>query len=116
AMSGAVPLATASGEAEGVGVDIFRMNDNDSDYQLFADGESDGWYGYLQGPSGLVAYPGTLSVGGDRLVFQVPWASIGGRVAARVSVFVDWSKSAAATVAVSGHDRVPDAGTGRMSP
>jgi len=116
ATSGAIPAKTASGEVEGVGFDIYRSNANDSDYQLFADGESDGWYGYLQGPKGLVAFPGTLSIGGDKLVFQVPWASIGGRAAARISVFADWSKSAVAAVALSGHDRAPDAGTAQVSP
>lgn len=101
----------ADGEVIGLGVDVFRTNDKESDYQLFADGEPDGWYAYLQTPSGFVKYPGTFAVEGPTVTFSLPWSAIGGRTAARTSVFLDWTAGSKAST-----DRAPDQGTTPLAP
>jgi hypothetical protein len=90
-LAGTVPGRLADGEVQGVGVDLFRTREDESDFQVFLDGGSDGWRGYLQTPRGFVRYPGTLSVDGRMLVTVIPWASLGGRSGAQASAFADWS-------------------------
>lgn len=110
----ALPALTAQGEVIGLGVDVFRTNPRgESDYQLFADGGSDGWRAYLQTPDGFVEYPGRFSMGGTRLVFEVPWSAVGGRSGFATAVFVDWSK-AGGVIAQDGQDAAPNLGTQRI--
>lgn len=86
-----VPALLADGEVQGVGIDLFRSRADESDFQVFLDGGSGGWRGFLQTPRGFVRYPGTLSVAGSMLVTVIPWTELGGRADAQVSAFADWS-------------------------
>lgn len=112
-MNGALPPAAAGGESIGIGVDLYRAaTKRESDYQLFADGESDGWFAYLDTPRGFVHFPGTFALGGRTLVFTVPWASVGNPQTGRTSAFADWTQhSSAATGNPSSNDYVPTLGT-----
>lgn len=113
----ALPATLAEGEVMGVGVDLFRDQDAESEYQLFAEGSSDGWFAYLDTPDGLVDYPGTFRLGGRRLELEVPWDAVGGRRRAGVALFVDWSRSRPTGVlAASSEDRAPDEGTAALAP
>jgi len=116
-MNGALPTATATGESMGIGVDLYRpAAGRESDYQLFADGESDGWFAYLDTPKGFVHYPGTFALGGSTLVFTVPWSSVGNPTNGRTSAFADWTRrSSAATGNPSSNDYVPTLGTTNYS-
>jgi hypothetical protein len=92
-----VPARLADREVEGVGVDLFRGDPQESDFQLFLDGGGHGWRGFLQTPRGFVRYPGTVAVDGPVLTTTVPWAALGGRRGVEVSAFVDWSDGTGAT-------------------
>ncbi|MPY80684.1 MAG: hypothetical protein GEV04_20015 [Actinophytocola sp.] len=48
-----------------------------------------------------------------RFVIDLPWSSLGGRRAADVSAFADWSLRD--TVPASTHDTLPDTGSRRMT-
>lgn len=109
ALAGAAPRVLGSGEVIGLGIDIFRSGAKESDYQLFADAGSNGWVAYLETPKGFVKYPGSFEQGDTRVVFDVPWESLGGRTAIRFSTFLDWSKQGVA-VNPSSSDAAPDAG------
>jgi hypothetical protein len=50
-------------------------------------------------------------VGGNRLVFTVPWSALGGRKAGSLRVFADWTKAAAVLLAEESNDRAPDSGS-----
>ena len=92
-LNAALPRQTATGETFGIGVDLYhRGSGRESDYQLFADGEPDGWFAYLDTPRGFVQYPGTFGLGGNRIVFTVPWSSVGNPNDGRFSGFVDWTR------------------------
>ncbi|MDQ1685826.1 MAG: hypothetical protein QOC82_2563 [Frankiaceae bacterium] len=116
-MNGALPHATATGESMGIGVDLYRAaTKRESDYQLFADGEPDGWFAYLDTPKGFVRYPGTFALGGRTMVFTVPWSSVGNPRTGRTSAFADWTqRSSAATGNPSSNDYVPTLGTTNYS-
>lgn len=86
-----LPGTLGTGEVQGVGVDLYRLSRDESDFQVFLDGGEHGWRGFLQTPRGFVRYPGTLSVAGRTLVAVVPWSALGGRADAQVSAFADWS-------------------------
>lgn len=106
----AAPLpAFKTREVLGIGVDIYRTSEQESDYQLFADGGINGWHAYLQTPDGFIEYPGTFAVGTTRLQFEVPWSSVGGERSFRTAVFADWS-SRENLLPQSGGDRAPDQG------
>ena len=92
-----VPGRLADREVEGVGVDLFRGDMQESDFQLFLDGGGQGWRGFLQTPRGFVDYPGTVAVDGPVLTTTVSWVALGGRRGAEVSAFVDWSDGTGAT-------------------
>lgn len=92
-----VPGRLADREVEGVGVDLFRGDAQESDFQLFLDGGGHGWRGFLQTPRGFVRYPGTVAVDGAVLTTTVPWAALGGRRAVEVAAFVDWADATGAT-------------------
>ncbi|HEX8003238.1 MAG TPA: hypothetical protein VF519_11135 [Mycobacteriales bacterium] len=90
-----VPARLPADETMGVGVDLFRSaTQGESDYQVFADGEPDGWFAYLQTPKGFVRYPGRFGVGGRRLEFVLPWSALGSPAAGRFSAFADWTRDA----------------------
>ena len=112
--AGDVPARLPENEVSGVGVDFYRSTAQlESDYQLFADGQPEGWYAYLQTPDGFVKYPGTFGVGGNRLVFTVPWSALGGARSGAFSAFADWTRSAATNLA--GEDHAPDLGSAPFS-
>lgn len=90
-LDGAVPGRLADHEVEGIGIDLFRENLQESDYQVYLDGGAHGWRGFLQTPQGFVRYPGTLELAGRALTATLPWSSLGGRRDGQVSAFVDWS-------------------------
>jgi hypothetical protein len=110
-LHGALPPTTKTGEVYGVAVDLYRKSDIESDYQLFAEGASDGWFAYLQTPDGFVAYPGRFTVAGNTLDFTIPWTAIGGRKATKYTVFLDWSQKAL-PLNKAASDRMPDSGAG----
>lgn len=110
-----IPAALQDGEVQGVGLDLYRSSDTESDYQLFADGGSDGWMAFLHTPQGIVTYPGSFQLGGKVLVFEVPWSALGGLKPAAMGVFVDWSEQRQVLNAV-GNDRAPDDATVRIHP
>jgi hypothetical protein len=109
----ALPARTADGETMGIGVDLYPPgNGRESDYQVFADGEPDGWFAYLDTPDGFVRYPGTFGLGGGRVVFTVPWSAVGNPRIGRVSAFVDWTRrSAGLTGNKASNDYAPTLGT-----
>lgn len=104
------PERLADGEVMGLGVDLFRGAGSESDYQVFADGSSEGWFAYLQTPRGFVSFPGSFLIGGRRMVFEVPWPALGRIRGDNFSAFLDWSKRAV-PLNQSGQDRAPDSGT-----
>ncbi len=87
-----VPGILDGREVEGVGIDLYRSSDEESDYQVFLDGGRGGWRAFLQTPEGFVDFPGTFAVRGRSLEVAVPWSALGGRREATSSVFVDWSE------------------------
>ena len=97
-------------EVIGIGVDFFRSGGAESDFQLFADGGSDGWRAFLQTPEGFVRYAGDFRVGGDSVQFEVRWADLGGPPAGHVSAFVDWGEPKLAGVVTRSQDLLPDRG------
>jgi hypothetical protein len=114
-MMGDLPAALADGEVQGIGINFYRSESRESDYQLFADGGYKGWRAFLHTPDGIVAYPGTFGVGANVLVFEVPWSALGGKKAVNVGSFVDWSQKGT-VLATSGNDRAPNDGTVTVRP
>lgn len=111
-----LPTTPVDGEVIGIGLDFYRNADADeSDYQLFVDGGSDGWFAYLHTPTGFVEYPGSFRLGGARLVFQVPMESLGGLTATQASGFLDWTRSGA-VVNSAASDQAPNSGRARNEP
>lgn len=86
-----VPGRLAAHEVEGVGIDFYRSSSDESDYQVYLDGGSGGWRAFLQTPRGFVDFPGTFSLHGRTLDVVIPWSAVGGREAAEVGAFADWS-------------------------
>ena len=93
----AVPARLDAGEVEGIGFDVFRSSSDESDYQVFLDGGTNGWRAFLQGPDGFVDFPGYFGFASRTFHFSVPWKAVGGRRDADVSLFVDWSSGSGAT-------------------
>ena len=114
-LAGAVPAALAEQEVVGIGVDFFRSGASESDYQLFADGGSDGWRAFLQTPDGFIDYPGDFRLGGDTVQFEVPWSSLGGLPRGTVRLFVDWGKPTIAGLVTRTADSAPDRGQAPLS-
>ena len=115
AVAGGIPRALAEGEVEGIGVDFYRSDNSESDFQLFVTGNSGGWEAFLHTPQGVQAYPGRFAIGGRVLVFQLPWQALGGPKPADVGMFVDWSQERTVLNAV-GNDRAPDDGRIPVNP
>ena len=109
AVAGRIPGALADGEVEGIGIDFYRSDGRESDFQLFVTGNSGGWEAFLHTPQGVIGYPGRFAIGGRVLVFQLPWSALGGPRSADVGMFVDWSQERTVLNAV-GNDRAPDDG------
>lgn len=107
--AGNVPAALVTGEIMGIGVDFYSGTARDSDYQVFADGSSDGWTIYFHTPSGLEDYPGFFRIEGPRLVFETAWSSLGDLRSGSFSAFADWSMSGVLPAASA--DRAPDTGS-----
>jgi hypothetical protein len=106
-LGGSLPAKAAAGEAIGIGVDFYRTaTQQESDYQLFADGGPDGWFAYLHTPKGFVRYPGSFSLLGNGLSFTVPWTSLGKPTAGRFSAFEDWTQKRTSGNAAA-NDRAP---------
>jgi hypothetical protein len=112
-LNGRLPAQAASNETLGIGLDLYRPGTRrESDYQLFADGEPDGWFAYLDTPKGFVRYPGAFGLGGNRIVFTVPWSAVGSPTRGRYSAFVDWSqRSSGLTGNEASNDYTPAVGT-----
>ena len=112
-VNGAIPRTTDPADTVGIGVDLYPPGTGrESDYQLFADGEPDGWFAYLDTPRGFVRYPGSFTNTGDRLVFTVPLSAVGSPHRGRVSAFADWSRKASGVTGnKSSNDFTPTLGT-----
>jgi len=110
-----LPARLAEGEQMAVGVDLFRGGGTESDYQLYARGNDEGWLAWLDTPSGLVDYPGSFELGANRLVFTVPWSALGGRRPGAFSVFAEWEQARVAVVADESKDFAPDRGAQSFS-
>ena len=112
-LNGKLPTQAATDETLGIGLDLYRPGTRrESDYQLFADGEPDGWFAYLDTPDGFVRYPGTFGLGGNRIIFTVPWSAVGNPARGRYSAFVDWSqRSSGLTGNKASNDYTPAVGT-----
>jgi len=109
-LGGRPPAKLPSNEVMGVGVNFFHdQSAAESDYQLFADGEPDGWFAYLQTPSGFVKYPGTFDLASDGMTFTVPASALGDLRHSLWSAFVDWSRSGTPSSTAT-TDHAPDAG------
>lgn len=114
-LHGTLPATVPAEETMGIGVDFYRSAlQNESDYQLFADGQPDGWFAYLHTPKGFVRYQGTFGIGGDRLVFTVPWSALGSPTGGNFSAFADWTRRAT-PVNRAGEDRAPGLGNAAFS-
>ncbi|MGH2710316.1 MAG: hypothetical protein ACRDH9_03815 [Actinomycetota bacterium] len=110
-MAGSLPERLVEGEVEGVGVDLIRGKyDSKDDYQVFASGNADGWFGYLYAPDGFTRYKGSFEVSGNRLVFTVPWSELGGERGGTFTAFCDWSGPGTIAVNPTGSDFAPDSG------
>ena len=107
--AGPVPPKLSRRETVGLGLELGPPKAKDGTYQLFADGGERGWIAYLDTPHGFVKYPGTFAVSGDRIVFEVPWSSIGGLRRGSIAVFCDWSKRGVA-LGMASEDDAPDHG------
>lgn len=104
-----LPAALGEDEVVGIGVDLLREDDGESRYQLFVDGGSDGWYAYFQRHDGFMAFPGTFSLGGARIVLTIPAEVIGNPVQGDWRSFLDWSGRGLVLRPVA-HDGAPDEG------
>lgn len=94
-MAGPLPSRVTDNETFGAGVDFFRsLTQNESDYQVFVDGSPDGWFAYLHDGERYLRYPGSFALGGNRLVFTLPWSALGNRRNGRFSAFADWTRQA----------------------
>jgi len=103
--AGPVPPRLPDAEVMGVGVDLFRGGETESQAQVFADGESTGWFAYVQVGNDVGRYSGTLDIAGTALVFTVPWSSIGDLDRGGARAFADWSRDG--TVMVATRDMAP---------
>lgn len=113
-MKGVIPNTLPSDEVVGVGVNLYKDNSQrESDFQVFVDGGPDGWFAYLDTPNGFIDYPGTFQLGQARMVFELPWASVGDLKGSGFAAFADWSRSA--LVPEASEDHAPDRGHSSFS-
>ena len=112
---GDVPARLPADETMGVGVDFFRgVTQIESDYQLFADGQPDGWFAYLSTSKGYARYPGRFGLGGRRLEFTVPWSALGSPRSGYFSAYADWTRDTTPANQFS-EDHAPNLGTASFS-
>lgn len=113
----AAPLPSPLGpdEVMGIGVDLFRGGE-ESEFQVFADGASEGWLAYYSDNKGFHKFPGTFQLGGNKLVFTLPWSMLGGRQPGTLTAFCDWTTSEGIALAPATSDRMPDSGTISFAP
>jgi hypothetical protein len=113
-LAGDVPSTLAATDVEGIGVDLFRPGNTDrgrSDSQVFATGDASGWYGYLSvGKAEPRPMPGSLTIDGAKVVFEVPIEELHAPPRGSFSGFVDFSRDATPTNR-STEDHAPDLGT-----
>lgn len=108
-LAAALPAPLGPEEQFRVGVDLDHGGDIESEFQLFAQGNSEGWKAWLTEDEETVAYQGTFQVGGNRVVFTVPWSALGGRKGGKLDVFVEWD-GPGPVLAETSRDLVPDNG------
>ncbi|MCA1840465.1 MAG: hypothetical protein ABR507_08550 [Actinomycetota bacterium] len=104
-----VPARLPQDTTMGLGIDLYSGQTRESDQQLFADGSTDGWTGYLYGVSGESTSNIPAIVSGPEITLRVEWAKIGGRKGGYVSAFCDWSHRSG-IFNEAGEDHVPDSG------
>lgn len=104
-----LPPVLDEDEVVGIGVDLLREDDGESRFQVFVDGGSDGWYAYFQRHDGFIAYPGSFSLGGSRIVLTLPATTIGNPIEGEWRSFLDWSGPSLVLRPVA-HDQAPDRG------
>ena len=107
-LAAAVPTKLPENEVMGVGVDLFKADTQESDYQVFGSGSDEGWEAFLHTPKGLQTFTGRFFVGSSRIVFELRWADLGNITGTRFSSFVDWSRSTVGPIALSSSDKAPD--------
>lgn len=103
------PAPPPADETISVPVDFFRGG-KESDFQLFAQWNGADWRAYYTAGTTQKQFPGTFELGANKLVFDVPWSALGGRVAGTVSAEADWSKQGT-VVAPASEDHAPDQGS-----
>lgn len=108
-LAAAIPAPLPPDEQLRVGIDLDQGGDIESEFQLFAMGNSESWNAWRHDNKKFVEYAGTFEVGANRLVFTVPWSALGGRKAGKLDVFVEWEK-AGVVLAEESRDLVPDRG------
>lgn len=114
-VAGDLPASLATGEVEGIGVDLYRGLGLESAYQVFVDGGSDGWRAFFQRGTEFVAYPGTFRQGGGRLELVVPLDAFTDGAPERASAFADWSRRTDAGTRNS-EDLLPELGSVAIGP
>ena len=110
-MNGEIPARLPDDEVQGVGIDLYRPNAEESAYQVFIDGSADGWFAYFSTPRGFKEYPGRFGLGGNLMVFEVPWSAMKLDGDFTFSAFCDWTQRTTGVVNLFGEDHAPDRGT-----
>ena len=112
--AGDVPQRLPEDEVQGAGIDLYRTSGDESAYQVFIDGSSEGWYAYFYTPKGFKKYPGTFGLGGRVMVFEVPWGAMNLPDEIRFSAFCDWTRNTTGVVNLFAEDHAPEEGTARF--
>jgi hypothetical protein len=108
--AGDVPQRLPENEVQGAGIDLYRGSGDESAYQVFIDGSSDGWYAYFYTPKGFKKYPGSFGLGGPLMIFEVPWSAMSLPDSIRFSAFCDWTRNTTGVVNLFAEDHAPDSG------
>jgi len=105
-----IPNPLPEGEQMGIGVDLYLTpGQPESDYQVFAAGDEEGWLAFFTNPEGPEEFPGAWGLADDILEFTLPWSALGAMQQGVFSGFVDWDRDSIA-VNLAGGDRAPDQG------
>jgi hypothetical protein len=107
---GDIPERLPEDEVQGIGIDLYRAGAEESAYQVFVDGSPDGWFAYFSTPKGFEKYPGVFALGGNRMVFEVPWSALKLGQAFSFSAFCDWTRNTTGVVNLFAEDHAPDSG------
>lgn len=103
-----VPDRMPDGEQMGIGIDVYEEpGAEDSTFQVFAAGTSEGWQAFFETPNGFVEFPGTFGIGDDILQFVIPWEAFDDIRGSRFATFLDWDRQTL-SVGIAGQDRAPD--------